>query len=263
MKVYVKYEINRMIHNRWWIISIVFGCSIALSDLFCFTYYYGAKNYSVIQAWIGTDYQFAFNGMYYVMLPVMATLPHAGSYFNDIDKGYVKNICIRISRTQYYIGKSLVTFVSAAIVVMVPLLVNLISCMCLYPMHEVEKLEFLSAGIIDRNIMPLAFQKYQLLYCIFFIFIAGWFAGLISLIPIIIAEKMENFFNVIMVPFVLYIVQGVIFMGDETSNWSILEMVNPLQRCVTKWSQLLIVGIGGLFIMIWFIYKKGQCKDFI
>lgn len=264
MKEILKFELNRAAKSRGLIISLGISNLIVLLDLFFFYKEFAgtSERRIAIQAWIGTEFIFAYNSLFYVLFPIIAALPFAGSYYSDLQSGYIKNICLKTSRKDYYIAKYCATFLFGAIAVMLPLLLNLILCVGIYPMHRPEKLLFTSAGIIDVNLLSYFFQCYPALYSLFFILIDGAFAGMLAVFSICIAEHVESFFSVIATTFAVYVLLGVALVG-QYKNWSLMEMINPMQRVITGEWQLIICLIGGIFITLVWIYLKGRRKDII
>ncbi|MBP3457718.1 MAG: ABC transporter permease [Lachnospiraceae bacterium] len=265
MKRILRFEVKRAARSKGFLISLAMSCFIVILDFALFNRMYAGSRavHNALEAWIGTDFQFAYNSLFYVLFPIIATLPFAGSYYTDLQSGYIKNICTRVSRKNYYMAKYCSTFLFAAIAVMLPLVLSLFLCMGIYPMRRPDKLLFITAGIIDVNLMPEIFNLYPFVYCILFILIDGVFAGMISVFSICIAERVESFFSAIAVPFAIYVLWGVLFAGNKIGNWSLMEMVNPLQRCITHGWQLLTCLLGGLAIAPVWIYLKGRKKDIL
>ena len=113
------------------------------------------------------------NSLFYALLPILAALPYAGTYYEDIRTGYLKNILLHTSRRGYYMAKSFVVFVMAAITVMIPLLLDLMAVMTIYPLRMPERLEFLSAGILDVNLFPDCMR--QTVHCMHWHLSFRWF----------------------------------------------------------------------------------------
>lgn len=265
MKRILCFEMKRAVKSGGFLISLLMSCLIVLLDFVLFNSMYAgaAKEHNALEAWIGTDFQFAYNSLFYVLFPIIAALPFAGSYYTDLQSGYIKNICTRVSRKSYYAAKYCAVFLSAAMAVMLPLLLSLFLCMGIYPMRRPDKLLFLTAGIIDVNLMPELFNLHPFVYCLLFILIDGVFAGMISMFSVCIAERVESFFSAIAVPFAIYILWGVLFAGNQIGNWSLMEMVNPMQRCITHGWQMLTCLVTGLIIALVWIYLKARKKDIL
>ena len=127
MKRIMRFEFYRAFRSRGFYIALCAGIGIAVADILLF---YQAFRQEIstkvfLQAWIGTDYQFVTNGLFYILLPVIAALPYAGSYYEDLKSGYLKHILISTSRRSYYTAKAVVVFTMGAITVMIPLLIDM------------------------------------------------------------------------------------------------------------------------------------------
>ena len=78
----VKFEFKRMLHERNLKISLIISMIVIIMDIFEFymqrVEFGDISNTKLIQAWIGTDYQFAFNSLFYILLPVMEVCIRTG-----------------------------------------------------------------------------------------------------------------------------------------------------------------------------------------
>lgn len=256
----VIFEIRRAFGSTGTKVSFVLGNLIVFLDLFAFCQQYGAPEQKIlIQAWIGTDFQFAYNSLFYIVMPLIACLPFAGSYYQDISDGYDKNLCIHISRKQYLVAKCIAVYVSSFVSVSFPLLANLFVVAGLYPNFMPEKLTFLSAAILDRDRFSLLFHEYPVFYCLVFILIAGFFAGTLGLISVAFAKYCKSQFTAVTIPFVFYILTGVLMVNRDGRSIAVMEIVNPLQRYATTTKQMcgvyLFLTISSFFV-IWLLGRK-------
>lgn len=260
MKRCVIFELKRAFESVGTKISILIGSVIVLLDLLTFYLQYGAPGgHILIQAWIGTDFQFAYNGLFYIVYPILACLPFAGSYYQDVFSGYDKNICIRISRKQYMIAKCFAVYVSAFVCTIIPLLGNLFIAAGLYPDSLPEKLNFLSAGVIDCDRFPVLFSEHPLAYCMVFILVDGLFAGALGLVSVAVMKYCKSQFSAVMTPFVLYILTGLFMLNESGRSIAVMEMVNPIQRYTATVGQMCAVYLFivlASIIVIWFCGRK-------
>lgn len=254
------YELKRAFESAGTKISILIGSVIVLTDLVMFYLEYGsANNRRLIQAWIGTDYQFAYNGLFYILLPVLACLPYAGSYFQDIHTGYDKNICIRISRKQYLFSKCLAVYVSAFVCTTVPLLLNLFLAAGIYPNALPLRLDFLCVSASDIQRFPVLCSLYPVVYCLVFILIDGLFAGALALVSIAVTKYCRSQFTTIITPFVIYIITSLLMTGGENRSIAVMEMLNPIQNYTSTYQEMCIMYLFILtssVIAIWFLGRK-------
>lgn len=264
MKNILKFEIKRAVQSKGFLISLLLSHILVIFDmLFYVKNNMREESYQIaIAAWLGTDFQFAYNPLFFVLLPIIAALPFAGSYYTDLQSGYIKNICIRVSRKDYYRAKYCATFLFGAISVMLPLLVSLMLSMAVYPMRRPEKLSFAAAPIIDASLFGGIFHQYPALYCILFTLLDGLLAGMVAMFSVCIAEHVESYFSAITTPFTVYVLSGVALSGN-TYIGSLMEIVNPLQPFRIRWWQVAAYLLGGICISMLWIYLKGRRKDII
>ncbi len=247
----LKFELNRAFFNKNMLKSLFVGLVLVIADLTLFSKYYIHQNMTLVQAWIGTDYYYAYNSIYFLLIPILACLPFGGSLFTDIVSGYDKNICIKVSRRSYIFSKCVATYLAGFFAVTFPLLLNLFLAAGIYPNYQPELLSFLVGGATtDIHLLSELFAYNVALYCLVYIFIDGLFAGAIALLSIAITRLSGSFFTVIVVPFVVYVFQGMVMLGDSFGNWSVLHMTNPIQPVITKWFQMLIAYIVILLVSL-------------
>lgn len=255
----LKFEMNRAFHGKWLYISILLGTIIAALDLGLFRIVYGSdKGKVLIQAWLGTNYQFVYNSLFYVLMPLFACLPYAGTYFSDMDSGYDRNICVKTSRFSYMMSKCVASFASGFVAVSIPLLLDLYGAAGLYPDGKPDKLSFLTAGIIDSYLFPELFNGRPWIYILLFIFIDGMFAGLFAVMSVCISRWSRNRFSAVMFPFVVYVLTGVVLDGVSDGCWSVLQMVNPEQPSVTYMYQMVVVYMftACVSVMVTWFYSR-------
>ena len=244
MKPVIKFEFYRAFRSGGFYVALLLGTALAIGDIVLFhnAFRDTIDTKVVMQTWIGTDYQFVTNSLFYALLPILAALPYAGTYYEDIKTGYLKNILLHTSRRGYYMAKSFVVFVMAAITVMIPLLLDLMAVMTIYPLRMPERLEFLSAGILDVNLFSGLYETNGALYALAFILLDGLFAGLLALVSVCVAERVESMFSAIVIPFAFYIMWSTVMMENNDGRFSVMEMLNPRQSVVFSRLQVVLMA---------------------
>ena len=261
----VIFECKRAFREKSFRISLFLSSLLVLTDLYLFWRQFGtSQNKVLIQAWIGTNYMYACNNLFYVLLPIFACLPYAGSYFADRKSGYDKNVCVRVSRTEYFFGKVCAVFLTGFFAVAFPLVLNLFLAAGLYPNYPVEKLEFMAAAIKDCHLFPLLFYQKPHLYALVFILVDGLIGGLMGLISLSVARVCSTLFSAVMFPFLIYIVTGVLFQSStETGHLSLMEMANPKQSYVTTSQKLVVTYLVVFVVTIWVTYRQAKRRDIL
>lgn len=264
MKI-VRFELYRAFHSRTFYISLVIGIVICALDLFtfCIMFLSSLKGKYLIQAWIGADYQFAYNQMFYILLPVLACLPYGGSLYTDIKTGYDKNICVKTSRINYIAAKCISVFLSGFSGVAIPLLLNLYVVAGIFPDYHTERLTAMSIGLIDRCMFVSVYNLDPALYCLLFLIIDSSFAGVIALTSLSITNAVKSNFTAVVTPLVLVLMFDIFVGVKDYGNWSVLSMLNPRQYMHTYWYQMLIAFLVILIVNVAVITITSKKRDIL
>ena len=91
MKPVIKFEFYRAFRSGGFYVALLLGTALAIGDIVLFhnAFRDTIDTKVVMQTWIGTDYQFVTNSLFYALLPILAALPYAGTYYEDIKTGYL------------------------------------------------------------------------------------------------------------------------------------------------------------------------------
>ncbi|MBO5260873.1 MAG: hypothetical protein J6A82_01275 [Coprococcus sp.] len=259
----LRFEMNRAFRNKGLYISIGIGSAIGILDLVLFYSMYETDGRtSLTQAWIGTNYQFAYNTLYYIMLPAIACIPYAGSYFADMNSGYDKNILIKTSRGSYIRAKLVAVFTSAFVAVVTPLLLDLFLAAGLYPDNKPERLSFMVAGIVDSQLWAELYGTHPVLYSLLFTGIDGLFGGLFGVMSVCVGRWMNSNFTAVMVPFALYVVSGEVLVSNKKRMLSIMLMINPVQRAgAICWYNMLSLYIVLMLVCLFVTWFNSRRRD--
>lgn len=259
----LRFEMKRAFKNRWLYLSIGIGSVIGVLDLLLFWNTYETDgSVSLTQAWLGTNYQFAYNTLYYILLPIIASMPYAGSCFTDIHSGYDKNILIKVSRGAYIRAKLLAVFASAFVAVVTPLILDLFLAAGLYPDNKPERLSFMVAGIIDSQLFPKVYGTHPVLYSLLFTVLDGLFGGLLGIMSVCICKWVKGYFTAIMIPFVIYVTGGELLAENYDGTWSLMLMINPVQSGnITYLYQLALLYSVMMVLCLITVYLNWKRRD--
>lgn len=118
MKRMMKIELRRAFTSPGCVLALILGCLIAAVHwaLFVLPLSSTLEDYVEMNkammypgwlytSWIGSDTTAIPAYLLFLILPIMAVLPHADTFFTDAGSGFIQNICIRTSHKNYYIAK--------------------------------------------------------------------------------------------------------------------------------------------------------------
>lgn len=84
------------------------------------------RPFSVYLSWIGGELNSKTLYLFLLLLPILASLPHAGSLLEDDQSGFKNAVCTRVSKGEYIKAKCLITFLGGLLVVFIPVLLNIL-----------------------------------------------------------------------------------------------------------------------------------------
>ena len=164
-----------------------------LSPLSCFKY------------WIVTDYLQPTTDLFFMLLPLLAVLPNAWSFLSELKSGSIKNSFTRTSRKHYYAAKYLATFVSAGVVVVAPIILNLVLCACLMPAYMPDIYAVVYVGIYTESLWSEMYYNAPILYCLMFVCLNFAFAGIWSSFVMSLSFFIRNRIALMVGPFLFLV----------------------------------------------------------
>ena len=241
MKTLIKTEFKRAFINPMLVISICIGCGISLWQFFTHTFPYPVLNDyttvppgtyppSLFVTALGMERISVAGSVFFYMLPILAVIPFADSFFTDLKSGYIKNVFTRTSKSNYYTAKYIAVFLSAAAAVSIPMLLNFFLTAACKPMVIPEP----NTGLFHHgNIMwgKIYFSRPALYYFLYILLDAS-FAGIFACLAITLSFFLSNRFLVIVSPFIIYIfVHAAAFLAGQ-AHFDICMFLAPSQGMI-------------------------------
>ncbi|WP_459500643.1 hypothetical protein [Bacillus sp. C1] len=207
--------------------------------------------------WIG----FRDNEMdvYFLLMPVIASLPFSTSYNSDKADGFKVFISKEISIFPYLYTKYIVTFFSGGILYTFPFLFSLLLCKLTIP----NGIPNLSSEIISNNGMfaSIYFDS-PIAYIFIYIGINFMFAGLMAVLGLAASILYKRDYMAILFPFVVsslpYVILNTIF---PTIGGAPIHLYDPKQPLEGISPYVLIVQCILFGFISLFMYVKGAQRD--
>ncbi|MFU0826830.1 MAG: hypothetical protein ACFWTJ_04700 [Lachnoclostridium sp.] len=258
MKQLLKMELKRAFINRgmlysvligmvlsiWHIIQVVLPMSERIKKLDV-----GIYPGSLFYIWLGGNTYPIQSYLFYLILPILATLPYGTSLFEDKNGGMLKNIYTRTEKKSFLISKYLATFISGGCAVVFPLVVNLALTSTMIPALIPEPSE--NATLMPISIMYEIYYTHPWIYTIIFIFIDFIFAGLIAALSLLVTFYVEYKFIALVASFICYLFLYSVFHLFERMEYSPSLFLNP-GFYENNWLEY-IISFLILFILSFFI----------
>jgi len=196
------------------------------------------------EMWIGgSDRSIAV--AFFLLVPLFAAIPYGNSYFKDMNFGMANFIRMKCSSKKYIKAKYLATFVSGAVAVGIPLIVNFLICtmtMSTYKPFPDDGMNMM----MPKSSMSYIFYKYPLLYLIISILMVMVYAGSMAVVAMCAAIYASRVYVVDIFPMLFSI--AMTSLGEIVENASIMPVnfINPAY----SYPRLLYFFVIIIFVLI-------------
>lgn len=264
----IKIEISRAFNNTLFWIALLIGCAISVSHIITSVVpmlqymdnivQIGRFPHSVFTKVLGSEGMSLETVLFYYILPIIAVIPFADSFYTDRKSGYIKNVFIRTKKTNYFVGKYIAVFLSAGVVVCIPLLLNVFFTAAILPSAmPVPELQGLFP-IFNFRMWSGIYYSNPYLYIFLYIMLDAVFAGVLALISLSATYFVSNRFMVLLTPFIIYILLHTIATLTRTSNIDLMMMLQADQLGVFTFVDLLVLLLILLLPFMIFYFYKGR-----
>lgn len=274
MKHIFKEEMHRAIH------SFSFLGSVALGTIIAFAHYIThiaipfanpavvaqtiADGYlpSVFNQWMGISFTTVESYFFFLILPVLAALPFAGSFSEELKTGFLRVLLLSgRNKRSYYIIKALVVFLTGGIAVIIPLIANLLCTVATIPSF-VPIASTAHFPLFPSSMWAELFYSHPWLYTFAYLVIIFVFSGLFAQISLVFSFYLHNRIAVLLSPLLAYIFSYTVCSAFSVSQFAPFCFL-PLDQPVFQISFSIILSeafVIGAFVCFGFILK-GSKKD--
>lgn len=209
MRALLRLELRRAFCNPLFFLSLAVGLGICLWQFAEYILPWWGFQYwveypsSVYHLWLGGQNGSLQPLLYYLLIPILCALPYGNSYYFDLQSGYVNQIVTRGERKNYVLAKVVTSFLSGAVIAVLPLLLDFLLTGCNYPAVRPQSgLGFYAIG--EPDILGELFYRSPVLYLTLFLLLNAVFFGLMNIISLWAADFVQNRFWIVLMPFLVY-----------------------------------------------------------
>lgn len=268
-----KIEFQRGVRNKSTYIALMIACSICVIHVF-HNVLPNASIWNAMALNLKSDMQYPYHlygewicgnsynmegFLYFMVLPLLAVVPHSLSFCIDKENGYIKQVYTRLGRGKYLAAKFLVVFITGGVIVVLPLLLNLAFCAMFLPALLPQNLAgtFINASVFWFQV----YETHPLVYVMIYLLIDFIFAGLMAVLPLFFSFFTDKKFIILLMPFIMHIfIYSVCMMTaiPTAVQYSPVYFTFAAIGCPTGWL-FLIYGMvyflmGG--VLYWIIGKR-------
>lgn len=283
-------ELHKAICNRYFVITLIIGVLITLFSagvrIELFFEHENIVNtltvsesgeiskdpmlgaFSLYNNWVGAEGSSIGHSAFYLLLPMLASLPFSWSWCSEHKSGYELQMIIRTKKRYYHMSKYLVTFLSGMVAIVVPLIINIISVALFIPARTPDPYYDLYYGMSKIALFSELFYSIPVLYMLIYVLMAGIFGGLFAVLALSFSYVVRNRFAVIGFPFLIALVLHYISfvfagsLGKSVGEISPVWFLSALNSHLEK-NMISVSLIGGAIFVISFLlsWKQGGKGD--
>lgn len=170
---------------------------------------------SAYTAWIPTRIGDFYSGLYYLLWPLLATIPTAWILSNDSKEGVLEQQCLRIKKASVIRIKLYVSFISGGICSALPLILNFLVVICFLPLFTPKIYDEIYTAVPMNSLFSGLFYNSPLAYVITLSILAFIIGGLFSCVVSLFASLSKTKFQAIFVSY--FLLHLLAFLGSQFS----------------------------------------------
>lgn len=267
----LKMEFKRSFRTKF-LIALLVEIALVVSNVilemlpeakFMGTSRYWLKNdspYSAFGWWIGGTPFYLQQYLYFFLMPVIAAIPCADSFFSDLKSGYIKNILVRTKKIKYYGAKYLVVFIVSGLTVVIPMLLSFGITAMIFPtiLPEPTLAKF---PVSATHMWSVLYYTRPFLYTLGYMAIDFIYGGLFAAVALTMTYYLEYRFVVLVSPFLLALFMNSVLNLFNLQSCSPLSFISPGADCSTTFMIVTCEALFLLLITMGIFFGKGLRKD--
>lgn len=264
----IKFELTRAFYNKRMLLAVIFGFILALAHFIVEVLPKSEHIYpdlSVPFPWNVYDSSMIFDSssmflhIYYFSIVIFASIPFVSSYYEDIQTGFIKNICLRMKKRQYLLAKYIAVFLSAGTAGIVPAAANILLTMTVLPAVTPQT----GTGvfpIFGQTFLSEIYYQTPMLFVSLYLLIDFMFAGVIGCMALVFSKIFNHKYLVFFSPFIVYFSVHAVFPLFALEKLDLVLMLSPVSVYEKTWG-LLIGEYLVLFIISFLPFYWRGCAD--
>ena len=224
-----------------------------MGNLFRFELTRALGGHSAYRHWIGMDLSTVWPVLLFMVLPLLAALPAAEHDWCDRNSGYLNQIRLRCEIWQDKMAKTAAVFASAFVVTVIPLTVDFLLTSAVLPCIAPEPASGLYS-ITDRSMFGALFYQFPMSYVVGYITFDGVFIAVWTTLSLTFSRWLNQRFQVILAPFLIYLIFYFLGIWSETSNIAPMAILLPFQPIANISYGLPCAILVGLLLLLFVCY---------
>lgn len=205
LKKALKIEMKKAFTSKMFYMSVAIGICVAVVQAVS-TFHYvawvleganehihpnGFDGISLIQLWLGGEDFTPYGAVFYMILPLLSAWPYGSSYYQEKKSGYACQMITRSGKKNYLKAKGIAAFLVGAVVIAIPLFLNLMLDALICPLGRVNILSFTTA-VSQRWFLYRLYYTHPILYMLSGVLLGALWGGACSVIALAFGTIIKN-----------------------------------------------------------------------
>lgn len=220
MKELIKNDLYRAFRSKMFFISALVSSVFAVGS-FVQRYMYESNYFrfanlttenpsyeidTLFNQWIGAEGGSSFYFVFYLFLPVFASLPYSVSYLEEAKSGYLRLMTVKGKKGEYLTAKYFSVFISGAAVLLIAVLLNIALCATYFPVITPDVYYDAYYGIGLNNAFGALFYSAPAVYLFIYVILTALYGGLFAVVSMVCSYIVKNKYIAVFIPFFLCLI---------------------------------------------------------
>ncbi|MGE8204971.1 hypothetical protein ACQKP0_10435 [Heyndrickxia sp. NPDC080065] len=158
--------------------------------------------------------------LFFLLLPILASLPFADTFSKDKQSGYLRSILSKGKMKEYFKGLYITNFITSGVMITIPLLVNIYLAFMILPNVKPDPVVNSRMSLDFMNsFFPELYYSHPLIHMLFYVVLAFLFSGMFATISLSISFFVKNRFFILVSGFLLQMILSLVFQFTENYGW--------------------------------------------
>lgn len=271
MKSLLKEEFHRAFFGKSMVLSLIIGCIVAFSHVLLYQIPQSAANLeldfgldpmylpeTIYDGWLAGNGYTPQSLIYFLILPILAALPFGISCFEDHQSRFIIQLYMRTPRKHYLTAKYAAAFVAGGTAVVIPLILNLLCAMTLFP-DFIPSPVFSMSKVSEAQSFVNIFYSCPMLYEIIFLCIDFIMGGIFACVALSASFLSDYWIVIVIIPFFLQLVIHVICSLAGIEKYSVMRWAGAYYGIWNIWVPVfyIIIGLAGT----WCIFRRREVRE--
>lgn len=263
-------ELHRAFYNKNFLYAILIGSFVCVTHVIqnviplvpALNSYAFEYPFSLFNTWIGGNSSNLQTAIYFFLIPIIGTIPHAHSLQYDLHQKFATQLLIHTKKSYYLVAKIIATWLSAGCAIVIPLILNLLLTALFMP-AVIPEASSLTFGIFELSMWSNLFYSHPFVYILGYLLIIFTFGGLFCCTALLTSLFTENKFAVILTPFLFFILIYFLVALFFDASYNPMFIMYPSQPLAINIKTILFEFLTLLVIIFPIYFIRGmRCEIF-